>query len=260
MIDIHSHVLWKVDDGARTIEDAVALCKMAAADGTTHLVATPHCNYAYPFDPEVNRQKLQELQAAVGEALKLLLGCDFHLSYDNIQKVIETPKDFTINQTSYLLVEFPDQFVPEQLDRVFYDIQVAGLTPIITHPERNAVFARKTGLLYHWVTHGCLSQVTAQSYTGKFGEPALRLAETWLQENLIHFFASDAHDVKHRRPMLSECYRKVAESMGEETADRLMKKNPEAVINGASMPRQPYPIRPKKQERKRGWLSFFTNK
>jgi protein-tyrosine phosphatase len=168
--------------------------------------------------------------------------------------------DFTINHSSYLLVEFPDQFVPEQLDRVFYEVQVAGLTPIITHPERNPVFARKPRLLYHWVTHGCLAQVTAQSYTGRFGAPALRLAEAWLEENLVHFFASDAHDITYRRPVLSECYRKVAGSMGEETAERLLKRNPEAVINGLPMPFQPPPIRSDKQERKQSWFSFFTRR
>jgi protein-tyrosine phosphatase len=260
MIDIHSHPLWGVDDGAKTFEDAVAMCQIAAKDGTTHLVATPHCNYIYTFNPDVNRQKIAELQSAVGEAPKLLLGCDFHLSYDNIQKILETPSDFTINNSSYLLVEFPDQFIPEQLDRVFYEIQVAGLTPIITHPERNPVFARKSGLLYHWVTHGCLVQVTAQSYSGRFGRPALRLAEAWLERNLIHFFASDAHDVKYRPPMLSECYRKVADSQGEETAQRLLTKNPEAVIRGTPMPPHPPPIASSKPEPKRRWFSFLTGR
>jgi protein-tyrosine phosphatase len=259
MIDIHCHPLWGVDDGAKTFEDAVAMCRVAAEHGTTHLVATPHSNYVYSFDPDLNRQKIVELQSAVGEAPKLLLGCDFHLSYENIQKIIKTPKDFTINNSAYLLVEFPDQFVPEQLDRVFYEIQVTGLTPIITHPERNPVFARKSGLLYHWVTHGCLAQVTAQSYTGRFGQPALQLAELWLEQNLVHFFASDAHDPKHRPPILSECYSKVVESKGEETAERLLKKNPEAVINGLPMPLQPLPIETSQQKRKRGWFSFLRN-
>jgi protein-tyrosine phosphatase len=137
---------------------------------------------------------------------------------------------------------------------------MAGLTPIITHPERNPVFARKAGLLYHWVTRGCLVQVTAQSYTGRFGPPALRLAEAWLERNLVHFFASDAHDVKHRPPILSECYRKVADSKGDEAAERLMKKNPEAVINGMRMPPQPLPIESSQREPKRGWFSFLTGR
>jgi len=260
MIDIHSHPLWQVDDGAETFEDAVAMCQIAAQDGITHIVATPHCNYIYTFNPEVNRQRIAELQSAVGEKPNLLLGCDFHISYDNLQKLVEAPMDFTINQSSYLLVEFPDQFVPEQLDRVFYEVQVAGLTPIITHPERNPVFARKPELLHHWVTNACLAQVTAQSYTGRFGGSALRLAEAWLEENLVHFFATDAHDVTFRRPVLSECYRKVADSMGEETAERLLKKNPEAVINDMPMPLQPPPLPPRKPKRRRGWSSFFTRR
>lgn len=258
MIDIHSHPLWEVDDGAATFEDALAMCKMAAEDGTTHLVATPHCNYTYPYNVEINRQKLAELQAAAGESPQLLLGCDFHLSYDNLQQVAETPQDFTINRGSYLLVEFPDQFIPEQMDRVFYDMQAQGLTPIITHPERNPVFGRQSGLLHHWVTTGCLAQVTAQSYTGRFGQFPQRLAEGWLAANLVHFFASDAHDVKYRRPMLSACYRKVAEAMGEETAARLLEKNPEAVINDRPLPPQPAPIEPAKQQQKRSWLSFLV--
>jgi protein-tyrosine phosphatase len=257
MIDIHCHPLWAVDDGARTFEDAVAMCKKAAADGITHLVATPHANYVYSFDPEVNRRKLAELQAAIGEAPKLLLGCDFHLSYDNIQECIRRPKDFTINNTSYLLVEFPDQFIPEQMDRVFYEIQVAGLTPIITHPERNPVCARKPELLYYWIMRGCLVQVTAQSLTGRFGSEARHLAAQWLHGNLIHFFATDAHNLKHRPPVLSECYRKVADSEGEEMAARLLQKNPEAVINGTPMPPQPPPIDPREQKGKRRWLSFL---
>jgi len=260
MIDIHSHPLWEVDDGAETFQDAVAMCQIAAEDGITHIVATPHCNYTYTFNPEVNRHKVAELQSAVGEVPRLLLGCDFHLSYDNLQKLVEAPMDFTISQSSYLLVEFPDQFVPEQLDRVFYEVQVAGLTPIITHPERNPVFARKSGLLHHWVTNGCLAQVTAQSYTGRFGALARRLAEAWLEENLVHFFATDAHDVTYRPPVLSGCYRKVADSMGEETAERLLKKNPEAVISHMPMPLQPPPLPPKKQERKRRWFSFLTRR
>lgn len=233
------------------------MCQMAAADGVTHLVATPHCNYTYPFDPEVNRKKVAELQAAVGESPKLLLGCDFHLSFENIQQCVQNPHLFSINSTSYLLVEFPDLFIPEHLDRVFYEIEVAGLTPIITHPERNPVFQRKTGLVQHWVNRGCLVQVTAQSYTGGFGTSALRLAEDWLDRNLVHFFASDAHDSKHRPPILSKCYQKIVETKGEERAELLLRRNPEAVIQGKPLPAQPPPLDEEPRTRKRKWFSFL---
>lgn len=257
MIDIHCHALPGVDDGAPTFEVAVAMCQMAAADGTTHLVATPHCNYQYEFRPEVNRALLEELQAAVGEKPKLLPGCDFHLSYDNIRQLIDGRRDFTINQTSYVLVEFGDYFIPDQIDRVFYEMELGGLTPILTHPERNPFFLRKPELLHHWVTRGCLIQVTAKSYTGGFGSIAQRFAEMCLEQNLVHFFASDAHDTKYRPPVLSECYRKALAQKGREIADLLLHENPEAVINGHPLPPGPEPLEPKRLKPKRSWRSFF---
>ena len=263
MIDIHSHPLPGVDDGARSLEIAVEMCKMSAEDGVTHLVATPHSNYTYTFDPGLNRQLLAELQEKVGDKPKLLLGCDFHLSYDNIQVCAQNSKDFTINQTSYLLVELPDQFIPDHISRVYYDIQVAGLKPIITHPERNALIQRKPELVDQWVSIGCLVQVTAQSYTGSFGSKARKFSEKLLNDGLVHFFASDAHDAKRRPPILSECYEKLASEKGEAIADLVMRQNPEAVINGIPMPSQPDWSGDQDDDggsRKRSWYSFLLGR
>ncbi len=254
MIDIHCHPLPGVDDGAKTADEAVEMCRMAASDGITHIVATPHCNYDYPFQPNVNQEKLSELQAAVGQEPKLLLGCDFHLSYDNIREVIKDRGSFTINRTRYLLVEFEDQFIPENMDHVFYDLQVAGLVPILTHPERNPVLQRKPEMVYQWVTHGCLVQVTAQSLTGRFGSTAKRLSEMWLARNLVHFFASDAHDTRRRPPLLSTCYDRVAAQKGESEAERLLRRNPAAVIEDKPLPLGPEPLAPQPTKRWFSWL------
>ena len=260
MIDIHSHPLPGVDDGAQTLDAAVSMCQVAASDGITHMVATPHYNYSYKFDPQINRQLLAELQAAVGDTPKLLLGCDFHLSYDNIQQCVQGGKDFTINQSAYLLVELPDQFIPEHMSRVYYDIQVAGLIPIITHPERNTLLRRKPECLQEWVSTGCLVQVTAQSYTGGFGSSARKFAEKLIDWGLVHFFASDAHDIRRRPPILSRCYRKVADAKGTEVAELLLQKNPEAVINGKPLPPQPDWEYIRDQVNKRRWFSFFIRR
>jgi protein-tyrosine phosphatase len=257
MIDIHCHPLHATDDGPKTFEVAVEMCRMAAADGVTDLVATPHCNYEYPFHPEENRAKLAELQAEVGNTPNLLLGCDFHLSYENIRHLIENRAEFTINHSSYVLVEFDEYFVPEQMDHVFYELQVAGLTPIVTHPERNPVCCRKPEVLYHWVTRNCLVQVTAQSYTGGFGRAAQRFAEKLLDQNLIHFFASDAHDTRYRPPVLSRCYQKLAAARGKAVADLLLNRNPEAVVKGLPLPPGPPPLGPDTVKKKRSWFSFF---
>ena len=257
MIDIHCHPLPGVDDGAKSIEEAAEMCRMAAKDGVTHVVATPHCNYTYTFDPGHNRQLVRELQEKVGEQPKLLLGCDFHLSYDNIQNCLQDSKAYTINQTSYLLVELPDQFIADHFSRVYYDIQVAGLKPIITHPERNPLLQRKPDLLSYWVSIGCLVQVTAQSYTGQFGSRAHKYAEQLLDAGLIHFFASDSHGIKKRPPLLSPCYKKVTEEKGKEIADLLLEKNPEAVIHGLPLPPQPESSEFQGKWNKRSWFSLL---
>jgi protein-tyrosine phosphatase len=257
MIDIHCHPLPATDDGAETLEVAVEMCQMAASDGITHLVATPHSNYSYKFNSEANRAKLAELQRAAGEKPKLMLGCDFHLSYDNLQMLAQRPRDFTVNGTQYLLVEFANHFVPEHMDNVFYEVECLGLTPILTHPERNPVIIRRPELVYRWVTRGCLVQITAQSYIGGFGSHAQRAAEKWLEENLVHFFATDAHDVKYRPPLLSTCHAKVVETQGEDVAERLLTKNQEAVINGKALPPAPEPVAPKTSAPKRKFLDFL---
>ena len=259
MIDIHCHPLARIDDGPETFDVSVAMCKLAAEDGITHLVATPHFNYQFTFDSERNQNKRAELQAAIGEVPKLLLGCDFHISYDNVQRLTsDDARQFTINQTQYLLIELDDHFVPQQFDQILYNLQVAEVIPILTHPERNPVFRRKPELVSKWVARGCLVQVTAQSYLGGFGEQPQRLTERWLKQNLIHFFASDAHDEHHRPPLLSSCYRRVTEEHGEEVAARLLVKNPEAVINGQALPPAPEPVDLKKAGSKR-WFSFLRS-
>jgi protein-tyrosine phosphatase len=260
MIDIHCHPLAGVDDGAESFEVSVAMCRMAAADGITHLVATPHQNYDYAFQREVNRKKLAELQAAVGPAPTLLLGCDFHLSYDNLQRLLENRADFTINNSQYVLVEFGEHFIPTQLDRVFFDLQSGGLVPILTHPERNPVFRHKPDLLPHWVGRGCLVQVTAKSYLGGFGSTIQRLSERWLDCNLVHFFASDAHNLKSRPPVLSRCYQKVAAAQGKETADRLLLENPRHVIEGKPLRLQPTPLELSGNNQGDHWWAFWRRR
>ncbi len=256
MIDIHCHALPGVDDGAKSLEIAVEMCQMAARDGITHLVATPHCNYKYHFDPEVNRAKLAELQAAADPAPKLLLGCDFHLSWENVDRVPKEGKIFSINATQYLLVEFAELFIPDQMDNVLFDIDMSGFIPILTHPERNPVFKRKPDLLPHWVERGYLVQVTAMSLLGGFGNSSETLAKDWLQRNLVHFFATDAHDPRHRPPLLSECRKKVVELRGEQEAERIFDKNPEAVINGRPLPPVPVVVDPV-PAKKKSWFSFL---
>lgn len=256
MIDIHCHPLPETDDGAKSFEIALAMLQMSAEDGVTHVVATPHCSFRYAFDAEENKKKAAELQAAAGDAPQILLGCDFHLSYDNIRRLTEDRAPFTLNGTQYVLVEFDDHFIPQQMDNVFYEIQMAGFTPILTHPERNAVCRRRVQNVYNWVTRGCLVQVTAQSYMGGFGSEALHATEQLLDLNMVHIVASDAHDTKRRPPLLSPAYEKIATARGKQLADLLFTRNPEAIIQGKPLPPSPPPISPQEKKGKKKWWPF----
>lgn len=239
MIDIHHHLLFGLDDGPSEIDTSAAMVEMAAKDGITHIVCTPHANARWSFDPEVNRQKLSEIEARVNGKVTLGLGCDFHLSYDNIEDALKNRSKYTINGKQYLLVEFADLMIPTSMNDAFYEMIVAGIYPIITHPERNLTIQRHPERMKEWLREGCLVQVTASSLTGRFGRTAQSLAMQFLERDWVHFLATDAHNVESRPPILREAYEVVAKRFGKETAERLCVSNPRAVFNGDEWPEQP---------------------
>lgn len=239
MIDIHHHLLFGLDDGAKDIETSVAMAEMAAADGITHVVCTPHANSRYHFDPEASRERLEQLRARIGGSVTLGLGCELHLSFDNIEAVLKAPLQYAINQKRYLLVEFPDFSIPERMSEMFYEFLVAGVCPILAHPERNAVILQQPARLDKWMEEGCLTQITASSLTGRFGRESQRFAQKLLDKNKVHFLATDAHNLDSRPPRMAEAFRFVAQHYSEETARRLCVDNPRAAFFGEAISAQP---------------------
>jgi protein-tyrosine phosphatase len=239
MVDIHCHLLPSLDDGAREESIAIEMAKMAVADGITHTVATPHSNYRYHFDPEVNRRKRDELQQNIGQSLTILLGCDFHLSYENLEDVRIRPSRYTINGLQYLLVEFADSGIPPSMDQVFFDMLSRKVIPIITHPERNPILSRNLPQIQKWIGAGCFVQVTAGSFLGRFGKQAQKVSQSLMKHNMVHFIATDAHDTVHRPPLLSEARQAIAKDYGDDAALALSETNPRAVIEGRELPWRP---------------------
>ena len=252
MVDIHCHILPALDDGAEEESVAKEMAALAAADGITHIVATPHSNYRYQFDPEVNQRKREELQAVIGNSLTILLGCDFHLSYENLEDVRQNPSHYTINGRQYLLVEFADISIPPNMDQIFFDLLARKLVPIITHPERNPILSQKPEQIGKWVEAGCLVQVTAGSFLGRFGKRAERSAKQLLRQGMVHLIATDAHNTTSRPPLLSDARRAIAAEQGEETARALAELNPRAAVEGKPLPWQPQP----QPAAPRRWFSF----
>jgi protein-tyrosine phosphatase len=219
-----------MDDGAQTIENSLAMLKVAEESGTTDLVCTPHANLQYQYNPSTIRERLAELGAKTN--IRLYSGSDFHLSYDNIQDAIENPRKYTINQKNYLLVEFSDLIIFRNTAEIFGRIQDAGMIPVITHPERNGLLRQRLDQIESWIEAGARIQVTAQSLTGRFGSRALEFSESLLDKGLVHFIASDGHDVERRPPSMREAHAWIAKKYSQETADLLCIANPKAAIEG----------------------------
>jgi protein-tyrosine phosphatase len=241
MIDIHHHLLFDTDDGPKDLESAVAQAEAAADNGITHLVCTPHANSVWEFNPERNRERLAAIRERVGDRLTFGLGCDFHLSYENIEEAIEKPAKFTINQGSYLLVEFADFAIPESIVDTFYEFALRGMRSIITHPERNPLLQRSPERMADWLRADCLVQITAGSLEGRFGKQPQEMGWELLRRHWVHFIATDAHNLEKRPPQLRTVYEAVAKRFDEDTAHRLCVDNPRAAFDNQPLGKQPQP-------------------
>lgn len=260
MFDIHYHLLYGVDDGPKTLEDSLALAEASIREGVTHIVATPHANGRYAFQPDVIREQLLELDRRLGGRVALGSGCDFHLTFDNIEDALAHPQKYTINGGSYLLIEFAQHGIPAGLDEAMFRLINTGLKLIITHPERSIPLIGNAERLEKWVYSGCLLQVTADSLLGRFGKQAQSISRQFLKRNWVHFVASDAHNLERRPPRMAPAYKFVQDEFGGETAKRLFLLNPRAAFMNEEMPTQPEPeslsgSHRRRSEAKSGFLS-----
>jgi protein-tyrosine phosphatase len=218
------------------------MCRAAAADGITHMVATPHANDRYHYDREYLKGLVAHLQQLIGDSPKLSLGCDFHLSYDNLQDAIANPLRYVIEGTRYLLVEFSNYSVPQQTTDSFFKLGDCGLTAIITHPERNPILRENPERVLEWAEQGCVVQTTGSALTGFWGDRTRRAALWLLEHQAVHVLATDAHDTEKRVPILSRARDAAAEICGEDVAQALVEGNPWAIISNQPLPYFPRPV------------------
>ena len=256
MVDLHCHILPGLDDGAKTIEDSLAMAEDAISDGITHVVATPHANSNYVFEFSRVRATRKELSEKLEGRLTLATGCDFHLSPENLKAIRIESAPFCINQKDYLLVELNDFSIPPSMDQALHELQLAGLHPIITHPERNGLLRAQPERLRKWIELGCYAQVTAGSLTGVFGPGSQQVAWTWMGSGLIHFVSTDAHNTVRRPLKLKFAYDAIAEQIGEDSARALLLENPLAAFEGRPLPHVPE-LAPISAPRKRKRFLFF---
>ncbi|CRK80165.1 tyrosine-protein phosphatase [Neobacillus massiliamazoniensis] len=237
MIDLHCHILPGIDDGAPNLSESIRMAKKAVEQGVHTIVATPHhMNNQYENRRNSILKRVEELnQALLQEQLnvKIIPGQEVRV-YGELVEDFLTGEILPINDSPYVLVEFPSSQVPRYTEKLFYDMQLNGLIPIIVHPERNQEVIEHPNLLYRLVEKGAFTQITAASLCGDFGKKIKQFSQQLIEANLTHFIASDAHNTSNRTCRMREAFDIVQKKYGNEML-YIFQENAEIVLEGGHL-------------------------
>jgi protein-tyrosine phosphatase len=241
MIDLHCHILPGVDDGAGSFTEAVAMCRMAAADGCEAMVATPHQRRGewWNTDPGPLAALAGQLQTQVGPGFRVYLGGEIHVDSELLEEIEKLPAGggvLPLAGSRYLLIELDSAGTEAEAAHLVHELVVAGWRPIVAHPEFIPWLAADLGRVARLVALGAATQVTAMSVTGEFGRRPQDHTWALLDAGLVHFLASDSHNTRRRPPGLRRAYDLVASRWDERMARRLTTDNPRAVVEDRPLP------------------------
>ena len=213
MIDLHCHILPDLDDGPATLDEAVEMCRLAAADGITTIVATPHY---WPGRFESSAEGRSSRMAALRE----------RIAREGVGITLLQAAELTISP------ELPFHAEPPQWESFLLSLMLGGRLPVLAHPERSSWLRRKPEKLLAFVRAGGLVQITGGSLLGEEGKEAREFAAFLLRHNLVHAIASDAHAATERIPRLAEALKAACETVDQAYAEDLVTRYPEAIVNG----------------------------
>jgi protein-tyrosine phosphatase len=242
LIDLHSHVLPGLDDGAEDLDDALAICRAAADDGIEVLAATPHVRaYDYPTTAGAMEAAFAAVVGAAAGIVRLVPGGELDL--EELRRPVEELRPFALaGNPRYLLVEMPYIGWPLDIADRLFELRASRVTPVLAHPERNADVQMRPELLDPLVATGTLVQLTAASVDGRLGGRTQRCARELLDRDLAHLIASDAHTPSVRAIGM----RAAADSLGDDVLARWLTVDlPRAIVDDAPLP--PRPERAKKK-------------
>jgi protein-tyrosine phosphatase len=244
MIDLHSHILPGIDDGAKTLDDSLAMARIAVQDGIRVMACTPHI---YPGmymndGPDIARRRdaLQAVLRSEGIALELVVGADVHL-VPGLLEGLRSGRVPTLHGSRYLLLEPSHTSPPPRFEDSVFDLLASGYTPIITHPERLTWVDGHYPVFLRLIEQGAWMQITAGALTGLFGPRAKYWGERFVGEGHTHIIASDAHSTGRRKPRISEALAIAERLLGHEEAQRLVNDRPQAVLDNAAPEKCPLP-------------------
>lgn len=232
-IDIHNHSMFGVDDGAKTLEESLALLEMAYTDGIRTVILTPHAHYRRgSATPEDVRAKVLLLQERIrGKHPELNLYHGNELYYDSeMPDKIEYGEVCRLADTNYVLVEFSAEVAFWDMRKAFHEILCLGILPILAHIERYQCLYKRKGCVRELLEMGVYFQANAASVLGKGGKAEKKFLKRLLQKGYLHFIATDAHDTRARTPVLSVCAFYIKKKYGEETAKTIFFENPKKLL------------------------------
>ena len=257
MIDLHTHILAGLDDGPSQWDEAVAMAELAVADGTTTVVATPHMyNGVYNVTREqvlAGTARLRQELDQRGVALTVEPGGDVHVRVDLCELLRQQRVVTLADRGKYVMVELPPDQLPPGLEQLLFEVQLLGVTPMLSHPERNMQVQADPAVLVPLVQAGNLVQLTTSSILGDFGRHVKRCAQTLLESHMAHVVASDAHSHRTRPPGLSEARQAVARLLSPDEADEMFERRPVAILAGqyVELP----DVAPPRSSKRKGWFS-----
>lgn len=236
MIDLHNHLLPGIDDGAHDLEASLALARVAVQDGITHLVCTPHI---HPGRYDNTPASIQGAHASIVAALKaanialqVAAAAEVRFGVELMVGIGQGTIPFLgeWQGSKVLLLEFPHGEIPFGAEQLTAWLLQRNIVPMIAHPERNKGIMRAPSRLKPFLKQGCLLQVTASSVTGYFGQAVQKIAHELLAQGVVTILASDAHNLQHRPPILSEGMQYAARIVGDTEAEALVKQNPWEIV------------------------------
>ncbi|QNQ82902.1 tyrosine-protein phosphatase [Lactobacillus sp. PV012] len=250
LVDIHAHLLPGIDDGSPDMETSLQLAKAAVEDGITHALMTPHhLNGRYSNHKKDVIKLTEQFQAQLKQEkidLTIFPSQEVRLSSEIPAALDNDDILFCDEDGTYMLLEMPSEDVPLYAKEMTYQLLARGITPIIVHPERNSRILKEPELLQKFLEQGCLTQVTASSYVGVFGNKIADLSERLIAAGQVATFASDAHSLAKRESKMTEAYGKLSKEVGSDIA-ATFKQNAQDIINGENVSLDWQPLRRKKR-------------
>ncbi|OBZ11238.1 tyrosine-protein phosphatase [Bacillus sp. FJAT-26390] len=241
MIDIHTHILPGIDDGAASFDDTLNMARAAVSEGITTIIATPHhANGTYTNtanDVAEHTSSINEQLLAAGVPVTIRTGQEIRV-HDDLLDAWNRKELLPLADSSYVLIEMPSSRIPKSMIELVHELNILNLKPIIAHPERNAEVVKHPERLAELIEAGAFAQVTSHSLLGGFGKRIEQASWSLMKAGLIHIVSSDAHHIERRGFRLREAYDSIERRMGEQWVSYLQ-MNAESIIMDEPFHSQP---------------------